>query len=87
MRSCCILFCWPQPELDQRLSQHHMRQLRQRITFRACLRPLDLAETVSYIEFRLGSAGCEHVLFELAQYREIWKASQGIPPPYQSALS
>lgn len=68
-----------QPELDQRLAQHHMRQFRQRITFRACLRPLDLAETVSYIEFRLACAGCEQPLFELGQYREIWKASQGIP--------
>ncbi|MCW8330419.1 AAA family ATPase [Photobacterium sp. SDRW27] len=68
-----------QPELDQRLAQHHMRQFRQRITFRACLRPLDLAETISYIEFRLGSAGCKQTLFELNQYREIWKASQGIP--------
>lgn len=68
-----------QPELDQRLGQHHMRQFQQRITFRANLRPLDLAETISYIEFRLGSAGCERVLFELSQYREIWKASQGIP--------
>jgi len=68
-----------QPELDLRLGQHHMRQFRQRITFRASLRPLDLAETISYIEFRLGSAGCERALFELNQYREIWKASQGIP--------
>ncbi|MCG7584297.1 ExeA family protein [Photobacterium sp. OFAV2-7] len=68
-----------QPELDQRLDQHHMRQLRQRITFRACLRPLDLAETIAYIEFRLNSAGCQRELFELAQYRELWKASQGIP--------
>ena len=68
-----------QPELDQRLAQHHMRQFRQRITFRACLRPLDLAETISYIEFRLACAGCGQPLFELSQYREIWQASQGIP--------
>lgn len=68
-----------QPELDQRLAQHHMRQFRQRITFRACLRALDLAETISYIEFRLAGAGCRQTLFELGQYREIWKASHGIP--------
>ncbi|WP_299019243.1 AAA family ATPase [uncultured Photobacterium sp.] len=68
-----------QPELDQRLEQYHMRQFRQRITFRASLRPLDLAETISYIEFRLNGAGCRQTLFELGQYREIWRASQGIP--------
>lgn len=68
-----------QPELDLRLAQHHMRQFQQRITFRACLRPLDLAETISYIEFRLTCAGCSRSLFELAQYRDIWKASRGIP--------
>ncbi|UXI01586.1 ExeA family protein [Photobacterium sp. TY1-4] len=68
-----------QPELDQRLAQHHLRQFRQRITFRACLRPLDLAETIAYIEQRLAEAGCERPLLQLAQYREIWLASRGIP--------
>ncbi|PSW10225.1 MSHA biogenesis protein MshM [Photobacterium sanctipauli] len=68
-----------QPELDQRLAQHHMRQFRQRITFRSCLRELDLAETVAYIEHRLSSAGGSAPLFSLAQYKEIWTASCGIP--------
>lgn len=68
-----------QPELDQRLAQHHLRQFRQRITFRASLRPLDLAETIAYIEHRLREAGCERPLLQLAQYRAIWQASRGIP--------
>ncbi|MDX1303789.1 ExeA family protein [Photobacterium sp.] len=68
-----------QPELDNRLSQHHLRQFRQRITFRADLRSLDLAETISYIEHRLGRVGCDTRLFTLTQYRALWKSSQGIP--------
>jgi MSHA biogenesis protein MshM len=68
-----------QPELDQRLAQHHLRQFRQRITFRANLRPLDLAETISYIEHRLQQAGCRKVLFTQSDYRALWKSSQGIP--------
>lgn len=68
-----------QPELDQRLALHHLRQFRQRITFRASLRPLDLAETIAYIEHRLREAGCERPLLQLAQYRAIWQASRGIP--------
>lgn len=68
-----------QPELDQRLAQHHLRQFRQRITFRANLRPLDLAETISYIEYRLQQAGCRKILFTQPDYRALWKSSQGIP--------
>jgi MSHA biogenesis protein MshM len=68
-----------QPELDQRLAQHNLRQFRQRITFRANLRPLDLAETISYIEHRLQQAGCYKILFSLSDYRALWKSSQGIP--------
>lgn len=68
-----------QPELDERLAQHHLRQFRQRITFRSCLRPLDLAETVAYIEHRLALSGCQQPLFELNQYKAIWLASRGIP--------
>ncbi|MGF1680616.1 ExeA family protein [Photobacterium minamisatsumaniensis] len=70
-----------QPELDQRLAQHHMRQFRQRITFRSCLRELELAEAVAYIEHRLNSVSKQEYqsLFSLAQYKEIWTASYGIP--------
>lgn len=68
-----------QPELDHRLQQHQLRQLQQRITFRAALRPLDLAETIAYIEHRLTRAGCERNLFSLPLYRALWRASRGIP--------
>ncbi|WP_087016729.1 ExeA family protein [Thaumasiovibrio subtropicus] len=68
-----------QPELDQRLGQHDLRQLRQRIGFSAKLRPLSLAETRAYIEHRLECSGQAVPLFQLAGYRLLWKASRGIP--------
>ncbi|KJF81121.1 MSHA biogenesis protein MshM [Photobacterium angustum] len=68
-----------QPELDQRLAQHQLRQLRQRITFRAVLRPLTLAETVAYIQHRLYQAGYTDMVFNLSICRAIWYASGGTP--------
>lgn len=68
-----------QPELDERLATPQLRQFRQRITFRAVLRPLDMAETASYIEHRLSKAGGEPGLMPLARQKEIWHASGGIP--------
>ncbi|MGL4828993.1 MAG: ExeA family protein [Vibrio sp.] len=68
-----------QPELDTRLAQHHLRQFRQRITFNACLRPLNSAETEVYIESRLNKAKASYPLFEPALKKAVWRASQGIP--------
>ncbi len=68
-----------QPELDERLEQHHLRQFRQRITFSAKLRALDIAETVAYIDNRLSKSGFQGKLFSLNQKKAIWKASRGTP--------
>ncbi|WP_394146089.1 ExeA family protein [Vibrio atypicus] len=68
-----------QPELEQRLQQHHLRQLRQRITFSAYLRPLKLEEVVAYIDNRLEKSGGNEALFTFTQKKAIWHASQGIP--------
>jgi type II secretory pathway predicted ATPase ExeA len=46
-----------QPELADRLNEQSLRQLKQRITLRAELTPLDLRETASYIAGRLRIAG------------------------------
>jgi general secretion pathway protein A len=51
-----IVLCG-QPELQQRLTQPDMRQLRQRITLRARTRPLTLEDTRGYIAERLRTAG------------------------------
>ena len=49
-----------QPELDQKLNQPQLRQLRQRITLRAKTRQLTLEETRGYIHERLRIAGAEN---------------------------
>ncbi len=68
-----------QPELDERLASHHMRQLRQRITFNARLRPLSLSEGCAYIQYRIKESGGSEALFPLSQRKAIWKAAKGIP--------
>ncbi|AZL83904.1 MULTISPECIES: ExeA family protein [Aliivibrio] len=68
-----------QPELDERLQQYHLRQLRQRITFSATLRPLTMSETVAYIRFRMTESGCEVNPFSLTQMKAIWRATTGVP--------
>ncbi|MCG7498525.1 AAA family ATPase [Vibrio sp. Of7-15] len=68
-----------QPELDLRLAEYHMRQLRQRITFSASLRELNCDETTAYIEERLKLSGCSFDIFDLAATKAIWKASNGTP--------
>ncbi len=71
-----------QPELDERLKQQHLRQLRQRITFSSQIKPLSLAEAVAYIDYRIQSASdvtSTSSLFTVSQKKAIWKASKGIP--------
>lgn len=46
-----------QPELDDRLMQPSVRQLRQRITFQHVLQPLNKSEFHYYIQHRLATAG------------------------------
>lgn len=46
-----------QPELDARLAKPHLRQLRQRIGFSYCLRPLRFDETRAYLVHRLQVSG------------------------------
>jgi general secretion pathway protein A len=48
-----------QPELRDRLNNHRLRQLRQRITIRFHLRPLRLREMSQYIQHRLEVAGAK----------------------------
>ena len=46
-----------QPELDDKLAQQKLRQLRDRITVRLKLQPLNASEVTGYINSRLRSAG------------------------------
>jgi general secretion pathway protein A len=68
-----------QPELKKTLSQHELRQLRQRINMRYHLNPLSKKETKEYIEKRLRTAGAKGRLFTEKAVKEIYRRSGGIP--------
>jgi general secretion pathway protein A len=69
-----------QPELEQRLDQPQLRQVKQRITLRCRLTPLPSDEVGSYINCRLKTAGYEgKELFEPKAVEKIGLNSQGIP--------
>jgi MSHA biogenesis protein MshM len=69
-----------QPELDIRLADNKLRQLRQRITFSYQLRALSENEIEHYISERLKQAGYRGArLFSQGVCRKISQASRGIP--------
>ncbi len=69
-----------QPELEQKLKQPQLRQLRQRITLRARTFPLSLGETKLYVNQRLRIAGSNgQQLFDPASLEAIYRYSNGIP--------
>lgn len=69
-----------QPELDVRLADNKLRQLRQRITFSYQLRALSETEIEHYISTRLKQAGYRGArLFSRDVCRNISRASRGIP--------
>jgi general secretion pathway protein A len=68
-----------QPELKKRLQADHLKQLNQRITIRATLKPLCRSETSDYINFRLIKAGNGTVVFDENARKAIYKTSGGIP--------
>lgn len=69
-----------QPELDIRLAQDDLRQLRQRITFSYQLRALQIKETASYVEHRLSVSGYRGApLFEGKALTLLHRGSAGIP--------
>jgi general secretion pathway protein A len=69
-----------QPELASRLNRPDLRQLKQRISLRYHLRPLNLVEAASYIVSRLVTAGGTPVaVFTRDAVKTIYWASGGIP--------
>jgi general secretion pathway protein A len=69
-----------QPELRERLGSHELRQLRQRITVRCTLEPLNEEETAQYIDHRMRVAGCaESGVFDAGAVSMIFKHTQGTP--------
>ncbi len=68
-----------QPELDDKLSQFSLRQIRQRICVHHTLTPLRLGEVKKYIEHRLKKAGDSSIEIMPQSYDVIYKFSGGIP--------
>ncbi|VAX02462.1 MSHA biogenesis protein MshM [hydrothermal vent metagenome] len=69
-----------QPELDERLAQPGLRQLRQRIGFSHHLRAIDREGLPGYLNHRLLVAGYHATpLFSAGAQAALFKASRGIP--------
>jgi general secretion pathway protein A len=69
-----------QPELQAKLAQPHLRQLKQRVALRCKLKPLKAKEVSPYIDSRLKAVGYEgKALFDPAAIKRIAFYSKGIP--------
>ncbi len=69
-----------QPELDEMLASHRLRQLRQRITFSYTLRGLTKLEVTQYVQHRLSIAGFkDQAIFDQSAMNALHKYSKGIP--------
>jgi len=69
-----------QPELEQKLNQPQLRQLRQRITLRAKTHQLTLEETQGYIQERMRIAGAENPdIFSQEAVAAVHRYARGIP--------
>lgn len=68
-----------QPELEKRLNNENLKQLNQRITVRVRLSPLDIEETLNYVNYRLIKAGKGFLRLEEGLKKPIYNFSGGIP--------
>ncbi len=69
-----------QPELDDLLARREIRQLRQRISVRARLRPLARSEVQAYVGARIAAAGGDvRGLFTPGALYRLWRFSGGVP--------
>jgi type II secretory pathway predicted ATPase ExeA len=69
-----------QPELDEKLRQPELRQLRQRVTVRCRLPLLSLEETAEYVAARLRSAGGVNThIFPAESLEALYSYVQGVP--------
>lgn len=69
-----------QPELNDILARHDLRQLNQRITVRCHLRPMSILDTADYIRHRLKVSGCRIPgLFSAGAVKHIYHFSRGVP--------
>ncbi len=67
------------PELLDRLSAHHLRQLRERISTKVSLPALSPAESAAYIDYRLQAQNGSSRIFEPSALKYLINAAAGIP--------
>lgn len=72
-----------QPELNELLQRHDLRQLNQRITARFHLKHLTVVEARDYVRYRAQQAGAApevaKQLFQARAINYLWKVSAGVP--------
>lgn len=69
-----------QPELNEVLNRHDLRQLNQRISVRCHLTPMNKRDTGDYIRHRLKVSGCRLPgLFSRGAISRIFRFSRGVP--------
>jgi MSHA biogenesis protein MshM len=68
-----------QPELDTRLADPSVRQIRSRIVFHECITPLVAHETPVYLTHRVTQAGAAGPLFNPAAAKQLHRLSRGMP--------
>ena len=69
-----------QPELEELIGRHELRQLKQRIAVKATIKPLSNRESRQYIEERIKAVSMDkRVIFENAALTKIIKFAGGIP--------
>ena len=69
-----------QPELEETLSRHNLRQLRSRVVKHARLHGLNSTEIADYVRFRFESAGSDGSLtLQADACQMLWKETQGVP--------
>ena len=79
-RKLLQIILFGQPELRERLNHHRLRQLRQRITVRYHLSPLNRQEVMAYVRHRLHvSGGNGTPYFTRPALWRVYRYSRGIP--------
>jgi general secretion pathway protein A len=69
-----------QPELEEKLNLHELRQLKQRIAVRSTIRPLTSEESMDYIQHRLAKCRMKtEPIFTAGALKEVVSQSKGIP--------
>jgi general secretion pathway protein A len=66
-----------QPELREKIDE--LKQLKQRLTLRYHLNPLNKEDTEKYIVHRLGIAGAKNKIFASRACNTIWEEAEGVP--------